>query len=187
MTNNATTVADYSVGQKVVHWLLALFLLIDLTVAQQFGGQLALADRLQNREGHAAVGTIILTLFIIRVILRIKNGAPAFPTTMPAWQRAAAYTTHYGFYVLIAVTLITGVITASNASAPINWFGATDIAFLGNTSEEQFQAVRAFHEYATQVLIAFIVVHVAAAFYHLLISRDGRFGRMLKFWKNETA
>ncbi len=182
-----TAVKDYSVGQKVIHWLLAIFLLIDLTVAQQFGGEMAPADRLQNREGHAVVGTIIITLFMIRIILRIRNGSPAFPGSMPGWQKAAALGTHWGFYVVIAITICTGLITAFNATAPINWLGQFDLAILANTSDDQFRFVRQFHEFATKALIALLLMHVGAAFYHLIFARDGRFERMLRFWRQEST
>lgn len=180
--NNSATFTGYTVAQKVVHWLMALLLLIDLTVAQQFGAEIPLADRLQNREGHAAVGTIILILLIIRIFLRRKNGAPALPESTPAWQRSAARATHIGFYILVSVVILTGVITAFNVTAPLNWFGAMDLAILGNTSEEQFQSIRIFHELATQILIALIAVHILAALYHL-VQRDGRTTAMLAFWK----
>lgn len=177
--NNST---GYTVAQKVVHWLMAMFLLIDLTVAQQFGGDFPLADRLQNREGHAAVGTIILTLFLIRIYLRRKNGAPALPASAPSWQSGLARLTHIGFYFLLAIVIATGVYAGMNVTAPLNWFGAVDIAVAGNTSEEHFQSVRVFHEWATKALIAMIVLHVLAAIYHLVL-RDGRTTAMLAFWK----
>lgn len=177
---------DYTVAQKVVHWLLAMLLLIDLTVAQAFGGQLPLAERLQNREGHAAVGTIILTLLIIRIILRLRNGAPAFPETMPAWQKMAASFTHIGFYVLLAFIVVSGMFTADYATNPLNWFGVFDIAIMGNTSEKAFHSVRLWHELATKILIVMIVIHVLAAFYHGLVAKDGRLTRMLMFWKRAS-
>lgn len=177
--NNAT---GYTVGQKIVHWLMAMFLLIDLTVAQQFGSQLALADRLQNREGHAAVGTIILVLFLIRIYLRRKHGAPALPATTPSWQSTAANLTHKGFYLLLTIVIATGIYAGMNVTSPLNWFGAVDIAVAGNLSEEHFQSVRVFHEWATKALIALILLHVLAAILHL-IQRDGRTTAMLAFWK----
>jgi len=180
----STTVSrkGYTVGQKVIHWLMALLLLMDLTVAQQFGGELPNAVRLENREGHVVVGTIILILLIIRIYLRRKHGAAALPAAMPSWQRIAATATHHGFYVLLAIVIATGIFTAINATTAINWLGLFDIALLGNTSEEQFQSVRIFHELATKALIALIVIHILAAIYHLFL-RDGITSSMLKFWK----
>jgi len=182
--NSTITREGYTIAQKVVHWLMALLLLMDLTVAQQFGGELQNAVRLENREGHVVVGTIILILLIIRIYLRRKHGAPALPASVPSWQRIAATATHHGFYVLLTVVVATGVFTALNATTAINWLGIFDIALLGNTSEEQFQSVRIFHELATKALIALIVVHIVAAIYHLFL-KDGITTSMLKFWKRQ--
>ena len=175
---------DFSVGQKIIHWLMALFVLVDLTVAQGFGDQMEMAERLDSREGHAAFGTIILILLIIRIFLRRKNGAPALSVTTPAWQVTLARITHLGFYVLLTVVIVTGIATASFVTDPLNWFGAFDISFAGNDSEAAFQSVRIFHEIATKALIALILVHFVAALYHGLILRDNRLGNMLKFWKS---
>jgi hypothetical protein len=40
--------ADYSVGRKVVHWLMAAFML-DLVVAQKFGGLMTELNRFESR------------------------------------------------------------------------------------------------------------------------------------------
>lgn len=177
---------DYAIGQKIVHWLMALLILVDLTVAQQFGGEMELDDRLQARVGHASIGIIILTLFIIRVVLRLRNGAPQFPDDMPGWQKSLASLTHIGFYVLLFVVIATGLLAAGNATDPISAFGALDLAVLGNSSAEQFQNVRMFHELSTKTLIALIALHLLAAVYHLLFLRDGRVTRMLQVWKRAT-
>ena len=178
---------DFTKGQKVVHWLMALLILVDLTVAQQFGGDMELADRLQTREGHAAIGTIILTLFVIRIVLRLRNGAPAFGTLMSAWQKVLASLTHGGFYLLVAVVLVTGALSAGNAPEALSLFGQVDITFADNASEDQFQQVRSYHETATKLLIGLIILHVAAALFHVFVLKDGRVKRMLKFWSRELS
>jgi cytochrome b561 len=30
--------SDYSVGQKVIHWIMAFFIILDIFVVQKFGG-----------------------------------------------------------------------------------------------------------------------------------------------------
>ena len=175
---------DYAISQKVFHWLIALLVLIDLTVAQQFSGDLELSDRLASRGQHASVGTIILTLMIIRIILRLNFGAPAYPASMPALQKLLARATHFGLYALLIFVIATGLITGMNATAPVSIFGLFDIAITGNSSEQTFQSVRIFHEFATKLLIGFISVHVIAALYHLFVVRDQIATRMLKFWSS---
>lgn len=65
--------ADYAVGQKIVHWLMAVFIMLDLFVAQKFGGVMTDVDRFDSRNDHSSLGTIVAALFIIRLYLRWKT------------------------------------------------------------------------------------------------------------------
>ena len=42
--------ADYAVTQKVLHWLMALLIMLDLIIAQKFGGEMADWDRFASRS-----------------------------------------------------------------------------------------------------------------------------------------
>ena len=81
---------DYLKSQKIIHWLMAIAIMIDLNVAQKFGGEMELWDRLESRADHATMGLIITFLLILRIILRYKYGAPSLPDSMSKWQVLAA-------------------------------------------------------------------------------------------------
>jgi cytochrome b561 len=59
--------------------------------------------------------------------------------------------------------------------------GLFDSVFLGHGSlPADFWAypIRSVHYVASRILMALIAIHVAAAFYHALVLRDGLLGRM---------
>ena len=58
---------DYSKTQKIIHWLMAIIIMLDLNVAQKFGGNMELWDRLESRVDHATAGMIVTFLFLLRV------------------------------------------------------------------------------------------------------------------------
>ena len=58
---------DYLISQKVIHWLMAFLIILDLNIAQKFGGEMELWDRLESRVDHATVGIIVTVLFIFEV------------------------------------------------------------------------------------------------------------------------
>ena len=60
---------DYLRAQKVIHWLMAIVIMLDLNVAQKFGGDMELWDRLESRVDHATAGLIVTFLFILRIFL----------------------------------------------------------------------------------------------------------------------
>ena len=51
--------SDYLISQKVIHWLMAFLIILDLNIAQKFGGEMELWDRLESRVDHATVGILV--------------------------------------------------------------------------------------------------------------------------------
>lgn len=182
----AASRTDYGISQKVVHWLMAIGIMLDLNIAQKFGGEMLRADRIESRVDHATLGTIITVLLVIRIYLRWKNGSPALPADMSQWQKTFAHLAHWALYILMAALVITGILSAMNADSLINPFGVL-IYSDGTGNQSMFLFIRTIHELITNAIIALIVVHVLAALYHLLIVRDGITQRMLKFWRSEKT
>ena len=56
--------SDYLISQKVIHWLMAFLIILDLNIAQKFGGEMELWDRLESRVDHATVGILVTVLFL---------------------------------------------------------------------------------------------------------------------------
>ena len=186
MSQSNTHTHDYTVGQKIIHWLMALVIMLDLFVANKFGGVMEEWDRLESRSDHATLGTIVAILFVIRLILRWRNGAPALPQDMIHWQVRAAKAGHGLLYFLIGFLIVSGIVTAINATNPITLFGALDIT-IGQSADNTFVFLRQFHEFATNAVIALIVIHVVAALYHHFVAKHDLTLNMLKFWRRVDA
>ena len=161
---------------------MAFAIMLDLNVAQKFGGEMELWDRLESRADHATMGLIITFLFLLRILLRYCYGAPSLPSSMPKWQVTAAQIGHYGLYFLMGALMLTGIISANFASDPIMVFSSYDLAF-ANHNDNLFLIVRGIHEFCTNAIIALIAVHILAALYHHFIVKDVTTINMLKFWK----
>ena len=174
---------DYRVGQKVLHWLAGILLILDLIIAQKFGGVMEEWDRLESRSDHATLGIIAAIILIWRIIYRLRYGAPGYPSTMPPWQVTAARGGHLLLYLFMSALVITGVASAMNATAPIAVFGSLDLT-LGSDTDAAFRFIRQFHEFCTQAMIALIVLHVTAALYHHFVAKDDLLVRMFKFWRS---
>ena len=183
---SGTQRADYAVAQKAVHWLMAILIIMDLFIAQKFGGVMTDPDRFDSRNDHTSIGTIVAILFVIRLYLRWMYGTPPLPAGMPEWQKLLAHAAHWALYGLIAALIVFGVLAAVNANSVIAPFGL--FAFGDGTGAQAlYDQFRRVHEGATDLIIAVIVLHVAAALYHLVIVRDGLTERMLAFWKSDQS
>lgn len=181
-----TNKLDYSVAQKLIHWIMSILIMLDLFVAQKLGNVMEDWDRLESRVDHGSLGTIIATLFVARLVLRFRTGTPPLPRGMPLWQERVARGAHSAMYFFIGFLILSGLATAANATSPLALFGAFDIT-IGQSSDATFIFVRQFHEFATNAVIVLIVGHILAALHHHFVAKDNSTIRMLKFWKSETA
>ena len=177
---------DYLRIQKIIHWLMSILIMLDLVIAQKFGGDMELWDRLESRVDHATAGMIVAFLFILRIILRYRYGAPSLPSTMPVWQTYMAKAGHYGLYFLMGLLIISGITTANFTTDPIIVFGLINLSSEVN-NVEMFNLIRGVHEFATNAIIALISIHILAAIYHHFIAKVDTTKNMLKFWTRKSA
>ncbi len=179
--------SDYSIAQKVLHWLIAIAIMLDLFIAQKFGGVMEDWDRFESRSDHASLGTLVALLLVVRLYLRMKHGAPPLPADIPRWQARMAHAAHGALYGLVGLLLLTGIATAMNANSLVMPFGLYSYGN-GVGDLDTFNVFRLVHELATQAIIALIVLHIAAALFHLLTKHHRHLTlRMMKFWKSEAS
>lgn len=177
---------DFSIGQKILHWLIAAAIMLDLFIAQKFGGAMTDIDRFDSRNDHSSLGTLVAVLFAIRLYLRFKYGAPSLPPDLPAWQVRTAHLAHWSLYSLIGLLILSGIgsaISANSIVAPFGLFAYGD----GTGDQIVFGLIRGVHEFSTKAIIALIVVHIMAALYHLFSNHRHLTVRMMQFWKSEVA
>ncbi|MEM1155861.1 MAG: cytochrome b/b6 domain-containing protein [Pseudomonadota bacterium] len=184
--DHPTQPADFSIGQKVLHWLIAVAIILDLFIAQKFGGAMTDADRFESRSDHASLGTLVACLFAIRLYLRFKHGAPPLPIDIPRVQARLAHLMHWALYVLIGLLILSGIGSAISANSIVSPFALFTYGN-GVGNETVYRVLRTIHEFSTKAIIALIALHVFAALYHLFSQHRDLTVRMLKFWKSETA
>lgn len=154
---------SYAPIQIGLHWLIAALVLFQLvfgesmvaaTDAAEEGTTLGATDAVLA-TAHYWVGISVLVLFAVRLAVRLRLGAPA-PAEGNALMALAARTTHWLFYILLAVVPVTGLITVH-----IN------------------PGMGEFHQLAKPAFIVLIVIHAGAALFHHFVLRDGTLKRML--------
>lgn len=157
-------VKGYSRTQIALHWAVAVLILFQLIFGEEMGVAWdAVEDGLAPNMtltvwAHIIAGSAVLALVVWRLALRLTRGVPAAPAGESAAVRMAGHLGHMGLYVLMLGAPITGLLA---------WYcGITDLAEV--------------HELAKPALIILIVVHIAAAFYHHFIVKDGLLNRMRK-------
>jgi cytochrome b561 len=171
------SVSRYSPLLVAFHWVLAVLIITVLPV-----GFLVLApmpntdpQKLKLLMFHMAGGMFIVTLMVIRFLVRMTSDRPAEQTIGNPRADRLTPVVHYGFYVLIVLMAATGMATALAAGLNRSVFQHS-----GEPLPADFLAFPTFqaHGLLALILVLFVLLHVAAALYHQFVAKDGLMRRM---------
>ena len=158
-----------------IHWFTALIVLMLLAV-----GKLYLKG-LPNNEAklvplaiHMVSGIIILVLTLIRLVVRSVTRKPAPAATGNRFLDWVGRGTHVLLYLLLLGMGVSGLGIAQQAGlfdSVIKGAGELPVSFYAFPP-------RVGHGFVSTMLLAFILLHVAAALYHQFIRKDNLLMRM---------
>lgn len=178
MTRTALVRTDrYSWGAIWLHWSIAALVLVNLTLGLFHD---SLLDGVKwVIPIHRSIGLTVLVLTLARIAWRLTHRPPPLPVAMARWERLAATTVHWAFYVLLLALPISGWILSSNPARPhpMSWFGLFPIPPLP-ISGAAVKLGHNAHGLLGYAMAALVVVHVAAALRHHFILRDAVLARM---------
>ena len=166
---------QYDRVAKILHWCVAL-LVIGMLILGFYMGDASKAIKGDLYTWHKGIGIIILALMILRLIWRFTHPAPAYPDSMPSWQKAAARINHFLLYALLIAMPLSGWLMSSLYGYYPKILGiALPLPVAINKSLGS--AIGDVHEWLAWAIIVVVSIHVLAAVKHLF-SRDGVFKRM---------
>lgn len=110
-------VQSYSLPQRLVHWTMALLIFYNLLFPDGMNawhrmtrhGGTPSPEQIASANVHAYIGIAILALAVLRVCLRLFQGAPPEIAEEPAIFRLAAKAAHVALYALIFALPLTGI------------------------------------------------------------------------------
>ncbi|WP_434288517.1 cytochrome b [Celeribacter sp. SCSIO 80788] len=152
---------SYSGLQKILHWAVVLTFAFNYVVSDGMGRALRTFTETGVNDNttaklHVIVGVTTLILMIIRLVVRLIQGAPALPPAPHPLMEKAAHGVHFLLYAAMIAT------PAAGGAA---WF-------LG------IHAAGDAHEVLVNLTLLLIIAHVAAALYHQFILKDNLLKRM---------
>tara|TARA_R110002124_G_scaffold247631_1_gene412777 strand:- start:138 stop:710 length:573 start_codon:yes stop_codon:yes gene_type:complete len=171
---------------KTLHWFTAFIIILTLLLSYgligpgwdgQKGEEKYLALTL-----HSGNGILVLLLTSFRLWWRRVRGVPPYPVGMPAWQQWASRMTIKALYALLFYQPLVGIAQAIFYTemnvVPFKLFNLTALA---PSDERAAQVFHTLHAIGGIALGSLVLLHILAAFKHLLLDRDGVFQRMLPF------
>lgn len=128
---------------------------------------------------HKSIGVTTALLVIVRLWWRVRNPPPVLPASMPGWEITASKISHALLYMCLIVMPLSGFAATQFTKYGVNYFGLFKIPPMGSENKVVYDLLQGVHGVTATLLIALVVIHVLAAFKHLLINRDNVFQRML--------
>ena len=170
------TVSKYHPALVVLHWLLALLLLVALAMGTWVLKELpnASPDKIGALRGHMIAGGLIGVLMLTRLGVRLFSTLPPPVSTGMPWADRASRPVHLLLYGLVFAMVGSGVAMSIHAQLPQIVFGgqgALPASFDGMTA-------RAVHGAVATLLMLGMALHIGAGLYHAFIRRDGVMARM---------
>jgi cytochrome b561 len=180
---------SYGSVAKLLHWLMAAWIVTAYVVIiwLTWGHTEGLIPGLNY---HKVVGFTILVPFIVRVVWRLWNGAPALPDGMPLWQARLSRLTHASLYFLMIAMPLTGYLGnfggVDYGLFRVPPFARTELArwifaTFDITGQQWDVFFDTFHYriVGPYVFPTVVAVHVGAALYHHVVLKDNVLRRML--------
>jgi cytochrome b561 len=176
--DDVRTPGRYTRVAIVLHWLVALLIFGQIA----FGWYLQSVPRKTPERTvyvnlHKSTGLTLSLLILVRLGWRITHTAPPLPVSVPAWQRAAARTSHVALYTCMLVMPTAGYLASNFSKFGVNYFNAVLLPPWGVDDRRLYAVFNTTHVVTSYVLVALIAVHVLAGLRHLYLG-DGVFRRM---------
>ena len=160
--------------QRGLHWLMALCILTMLFIGVGMVSTVT-TKYLTLVSIHKPLGAAILVLALIRLAVRLRDGAPALPADLPPMMKLGAVLSHWVLYALMIAMPLLGWGMLSAAGYPVVLFGGLRLPPILPQSASLHALLWTAHFWLAFAFFGVILLHIAAALYHALVRRDGVF------------
>lgn len=187
----------YGSVAKFLHWLMAAWIVTAYVVIIWLTWDHT-EGLIPGLNYHKVVGFTILVPFVVRLVWRLVNGAPALPDGMPLWQVRLSGLTHAALHFLMIAMPVTGYLGnfggVDYGLFQVPPFARTELAaWIFATFDITLQQWDVFFDtfhyriVGPYVFPTVVAVHVGAAVYHHVVLKDNVLRRMLPGTKAEGA
>jgi cytochrome b561 len=173
---SSVLIQRYTHTAMVLHWLIALLILINLALI--WSVDVLPEDSIRPViDAHKSFGITVLGLVLMRLLWRAANRPPPLPSAYPPAERAAAHAAHIALYVVMLALPLSGWMHDSAWKAageiPMYLFGTFQWPRIGwimqiepGLKERLHDVFGGIHVWLSYALYTLVVLHIGAALKH---------------------
>lgn len=160
----------------VLHWLTAGLVVVLWTLGQTIDFFPKGAPKIDARSVHITLGATLALVLLVRILWRISAGR-RLPLANSGWLGVTAKLVHYGLYLLVAATVVLGILNAWQRGDTL--FNLYTIPKLVPGDVALKRTLQGLHGDFADVVLIVAALHAAAALAHHYLLRDRVLRRML--------
>lgn len=159
--SNSTITREYGSVAKLLHWLIAIFILVEYLI----GSTLDMSDL---KQVHIQIGFIIFILVVIRIIWRITHGSqyPSQSQQLTKLNQKMATAGHHLMYLLMFVLPVTGICLVVSKGHPFFLFCFKVGPFMSPLEPDTRHLIKEIHDLLANALVFMALLHALAAIAH---------------------
>lgn len=168
---------SYGRGARLFHWVMV----------PMFIGMFALAYLMMDTAPgeakwalyglHKSFGVVLLVLILARFLWRLSTVPPALPSGLSSFQKGMVQINHFLLYAVMFGMACSGVAMSLLGGHGLSLFGVVDIAS-PYINKDLARLAHTAHEIISYVFMGSVFLHLAGAFYHHFVLKDGLLKRM---------
>ena len=137
---------------------------------------------------HKSVGALIFMVILARVVWRISQGWPQPVSQYKQWEQLLSKIVHYVLLIGSVIIPLSGIMMSAGGGHGLQVFGLEVIATNPDPLDPQkmlplnetiARTGHSLHGLVSNIVIAAILMHIAGAWKHHLMDKDGTLKRML--------
>lgn len=164
---------------KTLHWVTALAVIGLVIVGNVMDEMANSPDKVKIFALHKSVGLTVLAIVVLRLLWRLFDKRPPYPSSMPSWQRRLSEISHALLYVMLFTQTLSGWLYNSASNFGLRWFNLFSVPALSGPDKALKHLAQDIHGAGWIILAVLMGIHVAAALKHHFIDRDVTLARMV--------
>lgn len=177
--SRSSELKSYGTMMKLCHWSVVCGVIAQVVIGF-FSDDFANKHLARTLMGiHKSIGLTLVALSLLFILTGVFSRKPAWPKSMPLWEKMLAHVVQYALYALVFIMSSSGWCMSTASGHTPNWFGWFQLAAPGVPQNEALATLLSqVHTVCAWLITSLFLLHAIAALKHQFLDKDNMLVRM---------